>query len=76
MAASGLSINAVVLTVVSLAIGLVLIGSLLAPIASDVMASLTDLGGDGGVWANMVGVCVIFSILGLVILAVNQYTKN
>lgn len=76
MASSGLSINSVVITVIAIAIGLVMIGSLLAPIATNVMSDLTALGDDGATWANLVGVCVIMCILGLIIVAVNNYTKN
>ena len=76
MASNGLSINSVALTIIALAIGIVLIGSLLAPIANNVMSDLTDLGGDGGSWANLVGVTVIVAILGLIIVAVNNYTKK
>jgi len=76
MASSGLSINSVVITVIAVAIGVLMIGSLLAPVATDVMTDLTNLGGDGASWANLVGVVVIVSILGLIIVAVNQYTKK
>jgi hypothetical protein len=77
-----LSINGVTTTVVALAIGLVMIGSLLAPIAQDVMDDLThETGGvadftEGATWASLVGVVVLFCILGLVIVAVNNYTKS
>lgn len=78
----GLSINGTVTTIVALAIGLVMIGSLLAPIAQDVMDTLThETGGvadftEGATWASMVGIVVLFCILGLVIIAVNNYTKS
>lgn len=77
-----LSINGVTTTVVALAIGLVMIGSLLAPIAQDVMDDLThETGGvadftEGATWASLVSVVVLFCILGLVIVAVNNYTKS
>ena len=72
-----LSINGTVLTVVSVAIGLVAIGSVLAPIASDVMTDLTDnYGTEGASWASLVGVTVVISILGLIIVAVNGYTNG
>lgn len=75
--AQGLSVNTVVLTIMAVAVGILMIGSLLSPIAADVMVQLTGLeGGDGEVWANMVGATVVFTILGLVILAVNSYTKG
>jgi len=78
----GLSVNGVTTTVVALAIGLVLIGSLLAPIAQDVMDQLThETGGvpdftEGATWASIVGIVVLFSIMGLLIVAVNNYTKS
>lgn len=72
-----LSINGTVMTVVAIAIGLVTIGSVLAPIATDVMDDLTTNYGDqGATWASLVGVVVLLSILGLVIVAVNGYTNG
>ena len=76
MASSGLSINSVVITIIAIAIGIVMIGSLLSPIAVQTMSDMTKLGGDGATWANLVGVVVIMAILGLIIVAVNQYTKK
>lgn len=73
---ANLTVSNVVLTIIAIAIGLTLIGSLLSPIAVSVMSDLTDLGGDGITWANLVGVTVIISILGLIIVAVNSYTKK
>lgn len=72
-----LSINSTVITIVAIAVGLVVIGSVLAPIASDVMTDLTDnYGTQGASWASLVGVTVLLSILGLVIVAVNGYTNG
>lgn len=72
-----LSINGTVITIVAIAIGLVTIGSVLAPIASDVMSDLSENYGDqGATWASLVGVVVLLSILGLVIVAVNGYTNG
>lgn len=74
---ANLSVNSVVMTVIAVAIGLVMIGSLLAPIASDVMSDMvTNFGDDGATWASLVGVTVVISILGLIIVAVNNYTKR
>ncbi len=78
----GLSLNGTVITIVTLAVSLVLIGSLLAPVANDVMQTLEhETGGvpdfeDGASWASLVGVVVLFAIMGLVIVAVNNYTKS
>lgn len=84
--ASGLSINQVAITIVAISIGLVLIGSLLAPVASDVMAQLTAttiVGGntvalyeEGESWAKLISVVVIVAIIGLVVVAINSYTKR
>jgi len=73
---ANLSVNTVVLTVVAVAVGLIMIGSLLAPIATDVMGDLVDLGGDGANWADLVGVTVVMSILALIVMAINSYTKS
>lgn len=73
---AGLTINGVVLTIMAVAIGILLIGNLLAPIATDVMGSLTDLGPDGASWATLVGVVVMISIIGLVIVAINHFAKD
>lgn len=84
--ASGLSINQVAITIVAISIGIVLIGSLLAPVASDVMAQLTAttivdgnvvaLYEEGESWATLIGVVIIVAIIGLVVVAINSYTKK
>lgn len=74
--AGNLTVNSVVITIIALAIGIVLIGSLLAPLAANVMADLNLLGGDGATWSNLVGVTVVVCIVGLIVVAVNNYTKN
>jgi hypothetical protein len=77
-----LSINGTVTTVIAVAIGLIMIGSLLAPVAQDVMNDLThETGGkadytEGATWASLVGVLVLFAIIGLLIVAVNGYTNG
>lgn len=76
MASDGLSINSVVITIIALAIGVVLIGSLLAPIITDTMTKLTGMGDDGATWASLIGVVMIMAILGLVVVAINSYTRK
>lgn len=71
-----LSINSVVMAILAVAIGLILIGSMLAPVATDVMTDLTALGDDGATWSSLVGVTVVISILGLIIVAINNYTRR
>ena len=86
MAEKGLSVNVVVLTTMAVAIGLIMVGSVLAPISQDVMDELTSTIGTGDdavplyekgeTWANLIGVVVVISILGLIIVAVNSYTRK
>lgn len=82
MASEGLSINAVVIGILSVTIGVLLIGSLLSPIASSVMSDLTavvdgvPVYSEGSTWSSLIGVVVVMSILGLVIVAVNNFTKK
>ena len=77
-----LSINGTVTTIVALAISLVTIGAVLAPIAQDVMDQFThETGGipdytEGATWAALVGCLVLFSVIGLLIVAVNGYTNG
>ena len=77
-----LSINGTVMTICCVCVGLILCGSILAPISQDVMDTLThETGGvpdftEGQTWASLIGVCVLFCILGLVIVAVNGYTNG
>lgn len=75
-----ISINGTVMTVVAVAVGLIMVGSVLAPIAQDVMDEFNAKVGDvpvyenGASWASLVGVTVLLSIVGLVVVAVNGYT--
>lgn len=77
-----LSINNTVLAIISVAIGIVLVGSLLAPIVQSVSDQLTaEVGGvpvyeNGASWANLISVVVVVCILGLIIVAVNSYTNG
>lgn len=75
-----ISINGTVMTVVAVAVGLIMVGSVLAPIAQDVMDEFTKevsnvpVYDNGASWASLVGVTVLLSIVGLVVVAVNGYT--
>lgn len=70
------------MTIVAICTGLICIGSVLAPVAQDTMDMLThETGGvpdftEGATWASLVGVTVLFCILGLLIVAVNGYTNK
>lgn len=68
-----MDVKTVVTTIVAITIGVMLIGSLLIPIASDVMA---DLEGTHSNWANLIGVVVVVSIVSLVAVALYSYTSK
>ena len=72
---ANLTVNSVVLTVIALAIGIVLIGDLLVPQAVSVMDGLKASETTAS-WASLIGVVVVVWILGLVVLAINQYTSG
>ena len=69
-----MEIRTVVTTIVAVTIGVLLIGSLLIPIASDVMEDLNAA--DEGTWATMVGVVVLCSLVSLVVVALYSYSEK
>lgn len=76
----GINVTNVVTTVVALGIGLIAIGSVLAPIVVSVQEDFTatDAGGNpiyenGASWASLCGVLVIISIVALIIICVKGY---
>lgn len=69
-----MQIRAVISGVIAVTIGVLLVGSLMVPIVSDVMAQLTE---DGHTtWATMCGVVVLVSLVGLVVVALYSYTEK
>lgn len=68
-----MEIREVVMSIVSITVGIILIGSLLAPQAADVMEKLQDI--DAG-WAAMVGVTVIMVIISLILIAVLGFSSK
>ena len=67
-----MDVSNVVMTIVSVTVGVLLIGSLLIPQAEKV---ITDLQTDHPDWAGLLGVVVICSIISLVIVALYAF-KN
>lgn len=63
-----------VMSVVAITVGIVLVGSLLAPQAQAVMDQLTNLGEEG--WASMVGITVIMVIISLILIAVLGFSSK
>ena len=62
------------MSIVSITVGIILVGSLLAPQASEVMDDLADSGEAG--WASMVGVTVIMVIISLILIAILGFSSK
>jgi len=69
-----MEIRNVVMSIVSITVGILLVGSLLAPQASETMEDLTDLG--EGSWASLVGITVVMVIISLVLIAVLGFSAK
>lgn len=69
-----MEIRETVMSIVSITVGIILVGSLLAPQAQEVMTDLDDAGQDS--WAAMVGVTVIMVIISLVMIAVLGFSAK
>lgn len=65
-----MDVSSVVMTIVSVTVGVLLIGSLLIPQAEQVIA---DLQTDHPDWASLLGVVVICSIISLVVVALYAF---
>ena len=69
-----MDVSGVVMTIVSVTIGVILIGSLMIPQVTSVMSSLQA---DHPDWADLLGVVVICSIIGLIAVALYAFkSKN
>lgn len=62
-----------VLTIVSITIGVILIGSLLIPQAAGVIDNLEE---DYSEWASLVSLTVTITIIGLIVAALYMYTSK
>lgn len=71
-----MDVRTVVMTVVSITVGVILVGTLLVPQAQEVIADLQESGGDGSTWASLLGVVVMVSIIGLVLVAVYGFSER
>ena len=69
-----MDVRTTVMTVISVTLGVILCGSVLAPSASDVIGDLKDDGHDQ--WAAMIDLVVIIVILGLIVGAIYMYTSS
>lgn len=69
-----MDVSSVVMTVISVTLGVILIGNLMIPQVTDVMK---DIETDHSDWADLLGVVVICSIVGLVAVALYAFkSKN
>lgn len=64
----------VVMSIVSITVGILLVGSLLAPQAASVIKQLTDAGNSD--WASLIGVTVVMVIISLVLIAVLGFSSK
>lgn len=62
-----------IMSIISVAIGLILIANLLVPIAD---SAIDTLNGVNATWGTLAGVVVIVSIVGLIVVAVNGYMRK
>lgn len=69
-----MDVRNVVMTIVAITIGVILVGTLLVPEAQQV---IDDLANDGqGTWARLLGVVVMVSIIGLVLVSVYGFSDR
>lgn len=68
-----MDINSTVLTVVSIAIGVILVAELLIPIAQNEIDILNATEGMDPTWASLIGVVVTLSIVSLLLVAINGF---
>lgn len=69
-----MEIRNTVMSIVSITVGILLVGSLLAPQAVGVIDELNDL--NQGSWASLVGVTVVMVIISLILIAVLGFSKK
>lgn len=69
-----MDVRTVVMTIVSVTIGVILVGSLLVPMASEVMDQLTEAGQSS--WSALVGVVVTIVIISLIVVALYSVTSK
>lgn len=67
-----MDVSSVVVSVVAVTVGVMLIGSLMIPQVTSVMADLQESHSD---WASLLGVVVVCSIVGLIAVALYTFKK-
>lgn len=69
-----MDVRTVVMTIVSVTIGIILVGSLLIPMAQEVIDDLNTAGQDS--WASLVSVVVVVTLISLVVVALYAWTSK
>lgn len=69
-----MDVRQVVMTIVAITVGVLLLGTLLIPNAQAVITDLTNAG--EGTWASLMGVVVMISIIGLVLVSVYGFSDR
>lgn len=70
-----MDVRGTVITIVSVTIGVVLCGSLLIPIATDVVGDLNE-DPETKQWGTLISLTVTLTILGIVVAALYMYTSS
>ncbi len=69
-----MDVRQVVMTIIAITVGVLLVGTLLIPQAQSVIEDLTNHG--QGTWASLIGVVVMISIIGLVLVSVYGFSDR
>lgn len=69
-----MDVRSTVITIVSVTIGVILVGSLLVPQAAAVIQKLQDE--SHGEWASLISLVVTITIIGIVVAALYMYTSS
>lgn len=69
-----MDVRQVVMTIIAITVGVLLVGTLLVPQAQSVIEDLTEHG--QGTWASLIGVVVMISIIGLVLVSVYGFSDR
>lgn len=69
-----MDVRQVVMTIIAITVGVLLVGTLLIPNAQQVINDLTNAG--QGTWASLMGVVVMISIIGLVLVSVYGFSDR
>ena len=70
-----MDVRGTVITIISVTVGVILCGSVLIPIATDVVSDLNE-DPDTKQWGTLISLTVTLTILGIVVAALYMYTSS